>query len=68
MERFWPRSCNQKCHDDQCAKYHLYHAERGMIDEFTVTTRNIKDMQRIVIGHDNCYPGADWHLKLVSIP
>uniref|UniRef100_A0A7S3VHN2 PLAT domain-containing protein n=1 Tax=Dunaliella tertiolecta TaxID=3047 RepID=A0A7S3VHN2_DUNTE len=41
--------------------------ERGMIDEFTHTMRNVKDMQRIVIGHDNSQAGADWHLKMVEV-
>ncbi|KAF5837533.1 hypothetical protein DUNSADRAFT_4226 [Dunaliella salina] len=41
--------------------------ERGMIDEFTHTMRNVKDMQRIVIGHDNSQAGSDWHLKMVEV-
>jgi hypothetical protein len=36
-----------------------------MVDVFTHTMRNVKGIQRILIGHDNCHPGADWHLKMV---
>lgn len=36
------------------------------MDEFDVEDMDVGDIQRIVIGHDDSWPGAAWHLQQVS--
>lgn len=37
------------------------------VDVFTLTLPNVGDLKSVVIGHDDCNPGADWHLNMVEV-
>ncbi|KAG2501257.1 hypothetical protein HYH03_001064 [Edaphochlamys debaryana] len=41
--------------------------ERGQVDEFTITGRDVGPMKKIRIGHDNSGFGPSWHLNRVEV-
>ena len=40
--------------------------ERGQKDEFRFKAKEIGDVERVVIRHDNWGAGPDWHLQQVG--
>ncbi|PNH12713.1 Lipoxygenase y domain-containing protein 1 [Tetrabaena socialis] len=41
--------------------------ERGQVDNFVVRGSNVGDVQRVVIWHDDKFPGSDWHCQQVEV-
>jgi len=40
---------------------------KGAVDVFNVDTADLGDVQKILIGHNNAGPGADWFLQNVTV-